>query len=60
MNRVGDIDGKNILFLQGPMGNFFKKLDKLFRKRGATTYKIGFNAGAMFQWRDDITMTTCR
>ena len=27
------------------MGNFFKKLDKVFRKHGAKTYKIGFNAG---------------
>lgn len=45
MNRVGNIEGKNILFLQGPMGSFFQKLDRIFRERGAKTYKIGFNAG---------------
>ncbi|OIP52931.1 MAG: hypothetical protein AUK54_10170 [Helicobacteraceae bacterium CG2_30_36_10] len=48
MNTIGTIKNKNILFLQGPMGNFFKKLDILFRKSGATTYKIGFNAGDSF------------
>ena len=45
MNSIGKIKNKNILFLQGPMGNFFKKLDTLFKKEGAVTYKIGFNAG---------------
>ena len=45
---VGDIKNKNILFLQGPMGFFFKKLDDSFRKQGATTYKIGFNMGDYF------------
>ncbi len=45
MNKIGDIKGKNILLLQGPMGDFFKKLDNAFRKMGAKTYKIGFNAG---------------
>ena len=41
-------DNKNILLLQGPMGDFFKKLDNYFRNCGATTYKIGFNAGDSF------------
>ena len=45
MNSIGSIKNKNILFLQGPMGNFFKKLDNIFKKNGANTYKIGFNAG---------------
>ncbi|WP_297443769.1 capsular biosynthesis protein [Sulfurimonas sp.] len=48
MNNIGTIKHKNILFLQGPMGNFFKKLDSLFVKQGATTYKIGFNMGDSF------------
>jgi len=48
MNDIGTIQNKNILFLQGPMGNFFKKLDDLFVKRGATTYKMGFNMGDSF------------
>jgi capsular polysaccharide export protein len=48
MNDIGAIKNNNILFLQGPMGTFFKKLDKSFSKRGATTYKIGFNAADSF------------
>jgi len=45
VNKVGNINNNNVLFLQGPMGNFFKKLDIIFRSRGAKTYKIGFNGG---------------
>lgn len=48
MNSIGTIENKNILFLQGPMGPFFKKMDTLFQSKGATTYKIGFNAGDCF------------
>ncbi|WP_457743708.1 capsule biosynthesis protein [Sulfurimonas sp.] len=48
MNKIGSVKNKNILFLQGPMGNFFKKLDKFFRHYEAKTYKIGFNAGDSF------------
>ncbi len=48
MNNIGEIKNKNILFLQGPMGTFFKKLDTKFKKDGAITYKIGFNAGDSF------------
>lgn len=48
MNSIGELSGKRILFLQGPMGGFFKRLDLLFRDRGAVTYKIGFNAGDSF------------
>ena len=48
MNSIGTVNGKNILFLQGPMGSFFKKIDTAFRKKGATTYKIGFNMGDQF------------
>ena len=48
VNSVGTVNGKNILFLQGPMGTFFKKIDSAFRKRGAVTYKIGFNMGDRF------------
>jgi len=45
---VGDVKGKNILLLQGPMGYFFDKLDKLFCDHGARTYRIGLNAGDEF------------
>ncbi len=48
MNTIGNIKNKNILFLQGPMGSFFKKIDNLFRENGAVTHKIGFNAGDYF------------
>lgn len=56
MNKVGNLQGKNILFLQGPMGYFFKNLDRIFRAKGARTYKIGFNAGdRFFAFRDNYT-----
>jgi len=48
MNKIGTIKGKNILFLQGPMGNFFSKLERVFEKEGAKTYRVGFNAGDSF------------
>jgi len=48
VNSIGSIKGKNILFLQGPMGTFFRKIDTAFRKKGANTYKIGFNMGDQF------------
>lgn len=48
MNKIGNIVGKNILFLQGPMGNFFKELGIFCTEKGATTYKIGFNMGDKF------------
>ncbi|MDR1284864.1 MAG: capsular biosynthesis protein [Campylobacteraceae bacterium] len=48
MNSIGNLKNKNVLFLQGPMGTFFKRLDKLSRKKGATTYKIAFNAADWF------------
>ncbi|AKF25902.1 hypothetical protein YH65_01505 [Sulfurovum lithotrophicum] len=36
------------------MGTFFKKLDKNFRKKGAITYRIGFNMGdQFFSYRDN-------
>jgi len=44
VNRIGEIKDKNILFLQGPIGFFFKELDLFFRNRGATTFKITLNA----------------
>ena len=48
MNSIGSLSGKNILFLQGPMGSFFKKIDTSFRKKGAHTHKICFNMGDQF------------
>jgi capsular polysaccharide export protein len=34
-----------VLFLQGPMGPFFRKLITRLRKQGARAYKINFNGG---------------
>jgi capsular polysaccharide export protein len=45
LNRVGNIKNKNILLLQGPMGDFFKKLDNYFETEEAKTFRIGFNSG---------------
>ena len=42
---IGNVETKNILLLQGPMGPFFNKLDKKFTQRGAKTFRIGLNAG---------------
>ena len=56
MNSIGNLDDKNILLLQGPVGFFFKKLDKIFRAKGAKTYRIGLNAGdEFFSYRDNYT-----
>ena len=54
MNRIGTVDKKNILFLQGPIGFFFRDLDLLFRSKGATTFKITLNAADwLFSNKDD-------
>jgi capsular polysaccharide export protein len=48
--------GKKILLLQGPMGDFFKRLDDYLRSRGAVTFRIGFNAAdALFSHKDNYT-----
>ncbi|WP_173272536.1 capsule biosynthesis protein [Thiosulfatimonas sediminis] len=55
-SRTNNVNGKRILLLQGPMGNFFKRLDNELRKKGAITYKIGLNAGdQFFSYRDNYT-----
>lgn len=48
MNKIGSIENTNILFLQGPIGPFFKQLDLNFRKKGANTFKITLNASDWF------------
>ena len=61
MNKIGDIKDKNILLLQGPMGDFFKRLDNHFRKNGAKTFRIGFNAGDwLFSNKDNYTSFRCK
>jgi len=48
VNDIGSVIGKNILFLQGPVGFFFKKVGKQFEDKGANVYRIGLNAGDSF------------
>jgi len=56
LNEIGNLNGKRVLFLQGPMGFFFKRMDKQFRQKGAVTFRIGFNAGdALFSYSDNYT-----
>ena len=56
MNSIGNTYQKNILLLQGPVGFFFKKLDKIFRSKGAKTYRIGLNSGdEFFSYKDNYT-----
>jgi capsular polysaccharide export protein len=44
---LGDVKAKNIVFLQGPMGGFFKKLQLGFSKDNKV-FHIGFNKGDEF------------
>jgi len=54
VNSIGNLKNRNVLLLQGPMGDFFKKLDLSLRKKGAKTYKIGLNVGDfIFSNRDN-------
>ena len=56
MNRVGELENKHILLLQGPMGDFFTQLELFFRKKGAKTFRIGFNrADQFFALKDSYT-----
>ncbi|WP_252179622.1 capsular biosynthesis protein [Endozoicomonas sp. 4G] len=42
-----------VLFLQGPLGPFFKRLARTFSKAGYITHKINFNGGdRFFSWAD--------
>ena len=56
MNDIGDVKGKHILLLQGPIGSFFKRLDSQFRAKGARTFRVGLNAGdEFFSYVDNYT-----
>lgn len=44
---------QNVLFLQSPLGTFFKYLAKHFSRQGHTTYKINLNGGdKVYAWAD--------
>lgn len=40
------------LFLQGPHGPFFNALGRMLGRAGAEVWRVGFNAGDAFFWRD--------
>jgi len=46
--KLGEVKEKNILFLQGPMGNFFKNVAIYLEKKGANTFFLGFNLADWF------------
>jgi len=45
-------DRRVFLLLQGPHGPFFNRLGRLLRAAGAAVWRVGFNAGDEFFWRD--------
>jgi len=56
VNKIGYINNKNILFLQGPIGSFFKHLDLHFRTKGAKTFRITLNSADWFFSNKDNTI----
>ena len=56
MNKIGEIKNKNILFLQGPIGSFFRHLDLHFRTKGANTLRITLNSSDWFFSNRDNTI----
>lgn len=56
MHPTSSLKNTHILLLQGPIGFFFKHLDKQLRNSGAITYRIGLNMGdSLFSYRDNYT-----
>lgn len=43
---------RHFLFLQGPHGPFFSRLGRMLCATGARVWRVGFNAGDWFFWRD--------
>jgi capsular polysaccharide export protein len=48
---IGELYGKRILLLQGPMGPFFWKFDRFCSDMGARVHRICFNGGDYFYAR---------
>ncbi len=49
--------GRHFLFLQGPHGPFFNRLGRNIQATGATVFRVGFNAGDEFFWREPAQFT---
>lgn len=45
-------DHRVFLFLQGPHGPFFQRLARMVQHSGADVWRVGFNAGDSFFWKD--------
>jgi capsular polysaccharide export protein len=45
LHRLGPLDGRRVLLLQGPNGPFFARLAKVLEIRGARVAKVNFNGG---------------
>jgi capsular polysaccharide export protein len=43
---------RRFLFLQGPHGPFLDRLGRMLRQTGAQVWRVGFNQGDAFFWRD--------
>src|SRR5256884_1804104 len=43
--RRDTLRAKKVLLLQGPVGPFFRRLEKLLRAAGAEVHKVNFNGG---------------
>ena len=56
------VSGQNrtFLFLQGPHGPFFSRLAKMLRAAGAEVWRVAFNAGDAFFWRDKRSLIAFR
>ncbi|MFD1796061.1 capsular biosynthesis protein [Paracoccus aurantiacus] len=50
--RDPDVDGRVFLLLQGPHGPFFDRLGRLLVSTGAQVWRVAFNAGDAFFWKD--------
>ncbi len=52
VRNMTDPAKRRFLFLQGPHGPFFHRLARMLRAAGATTWRVGFNAGDAAFWHD--------
>ncbi|MGH1465132.1 MAG: capsule biosynthesis protein [Cognatishimia sp.] len=59
MKQVSDTD-RVFLFLQGPHGPFFQGLAAMLQNSGAKTWRVGFNAGDMFFWKNKASLIPFR
>ena len=50
--NMADGFGRNFLLLQDPHGPFFSQLGTLVEQTGATAWRVGFNGGDAFFWRN--------